>query len=205
MDRPDIVTAFGLACLDGGATALRIEGLDNVRAMRQASDAPLIGLVKRDMESSTVRITPLVDDVNDLIACGADIVAFDATDRHRPVAVSELVASVHAAGALAMADCGTYEDGLRAVELKVDLIGTTLAGYLGNEEPQLPDLDLVTALAKISPAIIAEGCYRTPEQAMQAIQAGAHAVVVGSAITRTEHVTNWFANAVASAASTRST
>ena len=36
-------------------------------------------------------------------------------------------------------------------------------------------------------------------QAAQAIAAGAHAVVVGSAITRIEHVTGWFAEAVSGA------
>ena len=36
-----------------------------------------------------------------------------------------------------------------------------------------------------------------PDQARAAISAGATAVVVGSAITRPEHITEWFARAVA--------
>jgi N-acylglucosamine-6-phosphate 2-epimerase len=40
--------------------------------------------------------------------------------------------------------------------------------------------------------VIAEGRFNTPELASQAIQAGAHAVVVGSAITRPDFVANMF-------------
>jgi N-acetylmannosamine-6-phosphate 2-epimerase/N-acetylmannosamine kinase len=43
--------------------------------------------------------------------------------------------------------------------------------------------------------VLAEGRYRTPAQARLAIEAGAYAVVVGSAITRPEHITAWFAEA----------
>ena len=72
-----------------------------------------------------------------------------------------------------------------------------MSGYTGAEAPQDgPDLDLVTALATCGLPAIAEGRYHRPEEAALAIRAGAHAVVVGSAITRIEHVTGWFAEAV---------
>jgi N-acetylmannosamine-6-phosphate 2-epimerase/N-acetylmannosamine kinase len=47
--------------------------------------------------------------------------------------------------------------------------------------------------------VIAEGRYHGPDQAAQAIRHGADAVVVGSAITRTEHVTEWFATSIRAA------
>ena len=47
--------------------------------------------------------------------------------------------------------------------------------------------------------VFAEGRIRTPAQAADAIARGATAVVVGSAITRVEHITNWFAEAIAAA------
>ena len=90
MDRPDIVAAMALAALDGGAAGLRIEGLDNVRAVRAATRAPLIGLLKRDLDDSPVRITPFATDVADLIAAGADFVAVDATSQTRPETVEAL-------------------------------------------------------------------------------------------------------------------
>ena len=39
---------------------------------------------------------------------------------------------------------------------------------------------------------MAEGRYNSPELAKKAIQAGADAVTIGSAITRIDNITNWF-------------
>jgi N-acylglucosamine-6-phosphate 2-epimerase len=44
--------------------------------------------------------------------------------------------------------------------------------------------------------VIAEGRISTPEQAGQALALGAHAVVVGSAITRPQWITAQFAAAI---------
>lgn len=197
LDRPEIVAAFALAALDGGAVGLRIEGIANVLAVRQVTRAPVIGLIKRDLTDSAVRITPLVQDVQDLVAAGADIVAFDATLRPRPVPCNALVAAIHAAGALAMADCATLADGQAAQALGVDILGSTMSGYTGGTVPDGPDLDLVTQLSGIGGFVIAEGRYQTPAQAAQGMAAGASAVVAGSAITRPEHVTRWFVQAMA--------
>ena len=49
--------------------------------------------------------------------------------------------------------------------------------------PDAPDLALVRAIAGCGRPVIAEGRIRTPDQAKAAIEAGAFAVVVGSAIT----------------------
>lgn len=199
MDRPDIVAAFALAALDGGAAGLRIEGIANVQAVRRVTSAPIIGLIKRDLTDSPVRITPLVQDVQDLIDAGADIVAFDATDRTRPIPIDRLIAAIHTLGGLSMADCATPADGLTAYESGASILGSTMSGYTDGRVPDGPDLDLVTALASIGPFVIAEGRYQTPSQAAAAMRAGATAVVAGSAITRPEHVTSWFVQAMRTA------
>lgn len=196
MDRPEIVAGYARAALDGGAVALRIEGIANVRAVRQVCDAPIIGLVKRDLPDSPVRITPFIEDVRDLALAGADIIAFDATRRPRPVPVAELVAAVHANGALAMADCSNLEDGTNAAALGVAIVSSTLSGYTGGAVPHDPDLQLVSELATLGLFVIAEGRYHTPAQAALAMRAGASAIVIGSAITRPEHITSWFAHAI---------
>ena len=200
MDQPGIVAGFARAALDGGAVGLRIEGLANLRAVRVVTNTPVIGLIKRDLQDSPVRITPWLQDVADLIEAGADIVAFDATDRVRPVPVADLVAAVQRAGRLAMADCATAADGRRAAALGADVLGSTMSGYTGGPVPVLPDLELVAALAALHPFVIAEGRYQAPAQAAAAMAAGAAAVVAGSAITRPEHVTGWFVAAITGAA-----
>lgn len=201
MDRPEIVAAFAMAALAGGAVGLRIEGEANLRAVRRLTRAPVIGLIKRDLADSAVRITPLLDDVAALASAGADIIAFDATDRDRPVPREALVAAIHAAGKLAMADCAFPEDGARAHALGVDVLGSTMSGYTGGPVPDAPDLHLVKALRRTGGFVVAEGRYHLPALAARAMQAGADAVVAGSAITRTEHVTGWFVDAMAGARS----
>ena len=196
MDTAEAVVGFARAALAAGARALRIESVAYVRAVRAAVSAPIIGLVKRDLDDSPVRITPFLSDVEGLIEAGADIIAFDATDRPRPVPV---------AGRLSMADCAYTEDGRRALALGIDFLGTTMSGYTVGPEPVAPDLDLIASFRAMTPDVIAEGRIRTPEQAAAAIAAGATAVVVGSAITRTEHATGWFLDAVTHACRRRAT
>jgi putative N-acetylmannosamine-6-phosphate epimerase len=196
MDRADIIVALALAALDGGAAGLRIEGAANVAAVRRATRAPIIGLIKRDLDHSAVRITPFLEDVDALVAAGADIVAVDATDRARPVPVPGLIARIRAQARLAMADCATDAEGRAAREAGAEVLGSTMSGYTGGAVPEAPDLALVAALARMGAFTVAEGRIHRPEQAAEARRAGADAVVVGSAITRTEHVSSWFAKAV---------
>lgn len=192
MDRAEMVVGFALAALDGGATALRIESAPYVAAVRAATDRPIIGLVKRDLDDSPVRITPLLSDVEALADAGADLIAYDATQRLRPVETAALVAAIHARGRLAMADCAVLADAEQALAEGADVVGSTLAGYTGPTEPTEPDLALVAAMRRLTPHVVAEGNIRTPALAALARQAGASMVVVGSAITRPEHVTAWF-------------
>lgn len=196
MDRADIVAAFALAALDGGAAGLRIESAAYVRAVRNLTAAPIIGLIKRDLTDSPVRITPLIEDVTALAAAGADIVAFDATDRPRPVPVADLIAAIHHAGRLAMADCSAAHDARSALAAGADIVGSTLSGYTGGDIPDRPDFALLEDLRRLTPHVMAEGRLKTPQDAARALAHGAWCVVVGSAITRTEHVTSWFADAM---------
>jgi N-acylglucosamine-6-phosphate 2-epimerase len=199
LDRPEITAAFALAALDGGACGLRIEGIANLRAVRAVTRAPIIGLVKEDQPDSPVRITCKTAHVRALAEAGADIIAYDATDRRRPEPLSQIVAAIHGAGRLAMADCAAAPDAALARSLGVAVLGSTMSGYLGDAIPEGPDLPLVAALVRLGGFVIAEGRYHVPEYAARAIAAGADAVVAGSAITRPEHITRWFVDAIAAA------
>ncbi|EPZ8126392.1 N-acetylmannosamine-6-phosphate 2-epimerase [Yersinia enterocolitica] len=196
MDTPEIVAAMALAALAGGAVGLRVEGISNIEAVRRVTDAPIIGIIKRDLPDSEVRITPWLEDVDALSAAGADIIAFDVTCRPRPVSVEDLFQRVQATGCLAMADASNIEDGLLAYRLGIDFIGTTLSGYTQTPVPTEPDLELVKQLSLAGCKVIAEGRYNSPALAAAAISAGAYAVTVGSAITRIEHICSWFCEAI---------
>ncbi|MBZ9890573.1 putative N-acetylmannosamine-6-phosphate 2-epimerase [Mesorhizobium sp. BR1-1-3] len=205
MDSAQFVTGFARAALEAGAKALRIESVPYVAAARLAVRVPIIGIVKRDLTDSPVRITPYLADVEALAEAGADIIAFDATDRVRPVPVEALVKAVKARNKLTMADCSCLDDARRALAAGVDFVGTTLSGYVGGPEPEDPDIALIAQMRTLTPYVIAEGRIRSPEQAAAAARAGACAVVVGSAITRTEHVTSWFHQAISEAYAARGT
>lgn len=112
LDKPEIVAAMALAAEQAGAVAIRIEGVANLQATRAVVSVPIIGIVKRDLEDSPVRITAYIEDVDALAQAGADIIAIDGTDRPRPVPVETLLARIHHHGLLAMTDCSTPEDGL---------------------------------------------------------------------------------------------
>ena len=199
MDRVDIVVAMAKASLDGGAAGLRIEGAEKVKAVVEAVDAPVIGIIKRDFEDSDVRITALMEDVQSLLNAGATIIGIDATDRPRPVPAEVLIKAAKEGGALVMADCSTIEEGLTAKEYGADIIGSTMSGYTGGPIPAEPDFEMVSKLNTAGCFVMAEGRYNTPELAAEAIKAGASCVTVGSAITRIEHICGWFSDAIAKA------
>ena len=199
MDKPEIVSAMAQASVAGGASGLRIEGVDNLKATRPFVNIPIIGIVKRDLPDSPIRITPFMKDIEDLANAGADIIAVDGTSRPRPVDIESAVNKIHEMGCLAMADCSNLEEGLYCQKLGFDIVGSTMSGYTGGPVPEEPDYQLVKDLKVAGCFVMAEGRYNTPELAKVAIEIGADCVTVGSALTRLEHIVSWFANSVKSA------
>jgi N-acylglucosamine-6-phosphate 2-epimerase len=199
MDDDSVVARMAQAAVAGGAAALRIEGAARLARVRSVVAVPLIGIVKRELPNSPVRITPWLDDVRALVAAGADVVAVDATARPRPASVRALCEAISAQSAIAMADAAGDADALAAWAMGFPIVGSTLSGYTGGPDeavPGEPDLALVRRLSAAGCRVMAEGRYDTPARAAAALQAGAWAVTVGSAITRLEVVTGWFQNAL---------
>lgn len=196
MDHPEIIAAMAKAAVSGGAVAVRIEGVENVKAVRAIVECPIIGLIKVDTDDTPIRITPYNQNIRDLVSAGSEIIAVDATDRPRPETLASAIDLVHQLGSLFMADCATYEEAIEAQKLGADIIATTMSGYTDGLTPEYPDLKLVTNMATLDAFVIAEGRFNTPALAAKAIMAGADAVVVGSAITRLETITSWFTDAI---------
>ncbi|MFI7489867.1 N-acetylmannosamine-6-phosphate 2-epimerase [Micromonospora echinaurantiaca] len=202
MRDPDTMRRVALAVARGGAAGIRAQGLADIAAIRDAVNLPLIGLWKDGDDD--VFITPTLDHALAVARAGAHVVALDGTAQPRPDGrtLGETVAAVkERTGALVMADCSTLEEGVAAAAAGADLVGTTLAGYTPYTSKQPgPDLDLVARLADaIDVPVVAEGRIHRPEQAAQALRAGAWTVVVGTAITHPTTITGWFASAVAEA------
>jgi N-acylglucosamine-6-phosphate 2-epimerase len=200
LEDPDILAAIAEAVVTGGAVGIRADGPENVRAIRERTKVPVIGIWKQTFPDSEVFITPRLKEVIAVADADAEIVALDATSLPRPDGETlEMIvqeAKAHCASLL-MADVSNFDEGVRAAELGFDLVSTTLSGYVKDytEIPEGPDLDLVERLSchlGDSPPVVAEGRISTPDQAAEAIEKGAFCVVVGTAITRPQYLTQDF-------------
>jgi N-acylglucosamine-6-phosphate 2-epimerase len=199
LDDPRVLAAMAQAAQDNGAVGVRIQGVRNLEAVRRRVKVPIIGIVKREYDGYEPYITPTLQEVREVLGCGVEIVAFDATARPHPsgITTAELVAAIHAGGALAMADCAMPADGPGAQGAGADIIATTLCGYTKeSSDCALPALDLVRAFADLETFVICEGGIHQPAEARAALAAGADAVVVGTAITNTEWLVKQYADAM---------
>jgi N-acylglucosamine-6-phosphate 2-epimerase len=190
---PAHIAAMARAASLGGAAGIRAV---EVAAVKEAVALPVIGLRKRRVEGSEVYITPTLEDARAVAAAGADVVAVDASLRPRPegVALASLVSELPVP---VLADVDSLEAGLAAREAGAAAVATTLAGYTsGSPSSDSPDIGLVEILAaELDCPVFAEGRIATPEQARAAFDAGAFAVVVGTAITDPVALTRRFAAA----------
>jgi N-acylglucosamine-6-phosphate 2-epimerase/N-acetylmuramic acid 6-phosphate etherase len=200
---PQFMGAMALAARDGGASAIRANGPEDVRAVK-AAGLPVIGIHKVFSPDVPVYITPTIAAARALAAAGADIIALDCTPRPRhgdePAAIIAHIRD--RLGLESFADVSTLEEGIAAAAMGATYVSTTLSGYTEYTQPKpdLPDFELIRALAAaVKTPIIAEGRFNTPELAQAAIAAGAYAVVVGTMITNPREITRGFARAVAEA------
>lgn len=194
-DSTPMIVAFAQSAQMGGAVGLRLNGPTHTAAVRTITDLPIIAIEKVYPPNEHVLITGDAAHVPPLIEAGADIIALDVSDRPRPSTLPALIEAIHSGGALAMADLRTFDEAAHAVALGVDVLATTLAVF--DLPPYTPDIDLIRRLAEsYDVPIIAEGNFWRPEDIARALDAGAHAVVVGSAVTRPWKITEYLAHAI---------
>lgn len=176
-------------CADlGGAAGLRVNGPDDIRAVKAVSSLPLIGLLKVPRPDARPLITPAYALCEALVLAGADLVALEVTAEAEPVADDplDLLERVRTdLGVPVMADVSTVEEGVRAWERGADLVSTTLSGYTPYTAPAgpSPDLPLISELTARGIRTVAEGRLRTEAHVTEAFARGAWSVVVGTAIT----------------------
>jgi DNA-binding GntR family transcriptional regulator/putative N-acetylmannosamine-6-phosphate epimerase len=126
------MSAIARAAELGGAGGIRADGPADIRAIKHAVSVPVIGLLKRDVPGSPVRITPSLEDARAVARAGADVVAVDATLRARPngMTTRDFIAAL--AGELELpllADVDSLEAAVAARAAGADAVATTLSGY----------------------------------------------------------------------------
>lgn len=202
-NKPDYIAAFAKAAEMGGAVAIRADGIENIKAIKKIVSLPIIGLIRGKYDDDWTLITPDFIDVENLIKIGCEIIALDSTNRIRPNGYNgfDFLKEVKNKYKIpVLADISNFQEGVKAAELGADLIATTLSGYTpdsSTKDDMHPDYELISELSStIDIPVIAEGKIWSPTDAIKAIQFGAYAVVVGTAITRPRLITRMFSDAL---------
>ena len=191
---------FARAAVEGGAAGIRANGVDDVRAIRQAVSVPIIGIWKTQQDDGEFLITPSLEKARQLVGAGAGLIALDCTARGERYGALERLRRIKAEmGVPVLADIATVEEAVRAAEAGADAVLSTLRGYTRDTshvktfEPAF----IADLLRAVSVPVIAEGHIQTHEDLCAALDAGAFAIIVGTAITRPETITRGFVSALA--------
>lgn len=196
---PEIIARIAQAALAGGAAAIRANGPENVRAIRQITDAPIVGIQKILMADGGPLITPSLEAAHDLVRAGADIIALDATARGQHHGALDRIRKIKKELCVPVfADISITEEAVAAAQAGADFVLSTLRGYT-SETAHVAQFQpsFIEELAQTCPVpVIAEGRIHTPHDAGRAIAAGAFAVVVGTAITRPAEIARRFSEVI---------
>lgn len=188
LHEPPVIAAIAHAAVNQGAVGVRIDTPAHISAVRQRVKLPIIGLWKQQLPGYEVYITPQFEHAEAIARAGADIIAIDATLRNRPggETVAYMIEQIHQElGKPVMADVDTIEAAIAAEAAGADIVATTLYGYTAQTNHlSPPGFDLLTQLvAQLDIPAICEGGISSPQMARHALDLGAYAVVVGTAIT----------------------
>lgn len=185
-------TMMAKAAQWAGAVGIRANSPKQIKDIKQEVDLPIIGLYKQWVAHSDVFITPTMEAVDEIVEAGADIIALDCTFQlnHQGVPAIELLPKVKEKypNIPIFADVSNVEEAKKAVAFGADIVAPTLYGYT-KETQHIEGADyrmFADFCQQFSDQayVMMEGHVYTPEDAMKCIFLGAHAVVVGSAITR---------------------
>ena len=194
LDDSKIISAIAKSVELAGAAGLRVNGVNDIEAVRRDSDLPIIGIQKTSHRDA-IYITPKLEHARCLYEAGASIIALQATNPRTGdcTALEPLIDGIHGFGLGVIADISTLGEAEEAMELGADMVATTLSGYTPHSR-QLggPDLELVREIASKGIPVVAEGRYHTPEQVVRALEYGAISVVVGTMITMPDRITHYF-------------
>lgn len=200
-----IMGRMAKAAKQGGASGIRANTPDDIKEIQNQVDLPIIGIIKKDYDDSKVYITPTMNEIDQLVATGVEIIALDATEDLRPNGknIDDFYKEIKEKypDQLLMADCSTIAEAIHADELGFDFVGTTLVGYTDQSKGhkiEANDFEILREIIKnVKAMVIAEGNINTPEKAKRVIELGAYSVVVGSIITRPQVITKNFVDKLA--------
>ncbi|SDU88236.1 N-acetylmannosamine-6-phosphate 2-epimerase [Pseudomonas mucidolens] len=199
------MSAMALAAAQAGAVGIIANGIHDISAIKKLVTLPIIGVMTAGYSESSIQLTPTIVEITALAREAPDMIGLDATDRRRPNGESleafvEMIRSRYP-NLLLMAEVATVEEAIYVQSLKFDCLSTAAYGATKNtagKSLRQNDFSHFTAIRRVISQcpLVAEGGIGTPEHARRVLQLGADIVVVGSAITRPQVITESFVNAM---------
>lgn len=181
---PEALSRIGIDAIAGGASALRLAGVETLALAKPRVNVPIVALIKTERANFEPRITAISQEIHQLKEAGAEIVAIDATNRDRPEPLHNLFDTALNNKLEIFADIATLDEAKESMDRGATYIATTMSGYTKDRAMTAgPDFELLEKVIALGGKTVLEGRVSTADHIRQAFDLGAYAVVIGRAVT----------------------